>query len=215
MFGHSNFLTRMVAGMCEHPLAFDASLLGGFACATGATLLGVPEAAPYAASLCAGAINRAGSVAEDGGRPDQEIDAALNPKAIAFDLATGAAVHLGSNLLPVGGDSASISAATAGDASSAAQGARLESQLAAEEIAGGHAFEKHVIDLGEFPGVRTRPQYADMIENVIRDYDDIKHLSAGRTAYWRDGVVVIRNPSAIDGGTAFVPRDGFAYFERL
>lgn len=54
-----------------------------------------------------------------------------------------------------------------------------------------------------------------MIENVINDYDDIRHLSRDRTAYWRDGVVVIRNPSATDGGTAFVPRDGHDYFLRL
>jgi hypothetical protein len=37
-------------------------------------------------------------------------------------------------------------------------------------------------------------------------------LSGGRTAYWRDGTVVIRNPKAADGGTAFQPTDGYDYF---
>ena len=100
-------------------------------------------------------------------------------------------------------------------ASSAANGARLNSRLTAEEIAGGHSFEKHVATQAEFPGIRTRGEFADMIENVVNNYGDIKHLSGGRTAYWRDGVVVIRNPAAVDGGTAFVPRDGYAYFEGL
>jgi hypothetical protein len=54
-----------------------------------------------------------------------------------------------------------------------------------------------------------------MIENVINDYGDIKRLSGGRTAFWRDGVVLIRNPSAVDGGAAFMPRDGYAYYDGL
>jgi filamentous hemagglutinin len=45
----------------------------------------------------------------------------------------------------------------------------------------------------------------------------MKTLSGGRTAYWDSslGTVVSRNPSAVDGGTAFVPRDGKAYFDGL
>lgn len=101
------------------------------------------------------------------------------------------------------------------EAASAANGVRLNAQLAADEIAGGHAYVKHVVERGEFPGIQTRAQFADMIETVITDYSDIAHMSGGRTAYWRDGVVVIRHPSAVDGGTAFVPTDGYAYFETI
>lgn len=101
---------------------------------------------------------------------------------------------------------------TAGGLADAASGARLNARLTADEIAGGHAFTKHVVQQGQFPGIRTRAQFGDMIENVVNNYGDIRHLSGGRTAYWRDGVVVIRNPSAVDGGTAFVPRDGYDYF---
>lgn len=100
----------------------------------------------------------------------------------------------------------------AGGAADAASGARLSARLAADEIASGHAYTKHVVQRGEFPGIRTRTQFADMVENVINNYDDVRHLSGGRTAYWRDGVVVIRNPGAPDGGSAFVPRDGYDYF---
>ncbi len=40
-----------------------------------------------------------------------------------------------------------------------------------------------------------------------------KYLPGGRTAYWSDGVVVVRNPSAADGGMAFVAEKGYEYFE--
>jgi hypothetical protein len=39
-------------------------------------------------------------------------------------------------------------------------------------------------------------------------------LNRGRTAFWHNGVIVIRNPNAADGGTAFVPSDGYDYFLR-
>lgn len=102
-------------------------------------------------------------------------------------------------------------------AASAADAARLRTQLTAEEIAGGHAFDKHVIQNGEFPGITTRAQFSGQIENVINNASDVKILSNGRTAYWdsSSGTVVIRNPSAADGGTAFKPTQGKATFDRL
>lgn len=99
-------------------------------------------------------------------------------------------------------------------AESALSGVRLRAQLAGQEIAGGHAFEKHILDLGEFPGVRTRAQFASHIEDVIIK-GEMRPLSGGRTAYWREGTVVIRNPRAADGGTAFQPGDGYDYFRGL
>ncbi|WP_255825840.1 hypothetical protein [Amycolatopsis sp. GM8] len=36
-----------------------------------------------------------------------------------------------------------------------------------------------------------------------------------RSAYWKDGTVVIRNPNAVDGGTAFRPTNGYDYFLNL
>ena len=40
-------------------------------------------------------------------------------------------------------------------------------------------------------------------------------LSRGRTAYWSDGTVVIRDLGAPDGGTTFRPAKGYNYFLRL
>jgi len=92
---------------------------------------------------------------------------------------------------------------------------RLQAQLAAEELAGadGHAFQKHVVEQGEFPGIRTRAQFADMIEDVILN-GERRVRSDGASAYWRNGVIVIRNPASRDGGTVFAPKEGYSYFTR-
>jgi RHS repeat-associated protein len=108
---------------------------------------------------------------------------------------------------------------TIGEASSLANAARLRAQLAGQEIAAGHAFEKHVLNQGEFKGlgIRTREQFAIHIENVINNPTASRELSGGRSAYWQEstGTVVIRNPRASDGGTAFQPTNGRAYFDGL
>ncbi|AWW42162.1 hypothetical protein DN051_40150 [Streptomyces cadmiisoli] len=96
-----------------------------------------------------------------------------------------------------------------------ADGPRLQARLAAEELAGadGHAFQKHVVEQGEFPGIRTRAQFADMIEGVILN-GERRVRSDGASAYWRNGVIVIRNPRSRDGGTVFAPQEGYRYFTR-
>lgn len=90
---------------------------------------------------------------------------------------------------------------------------------AAERIAAGHAFEKHVMDLGEFKGlgIRTREQFAAHIDDVIQNPSATKELSRGRTAFWQEssGTVVIRDPASKDLGTAFQPQRGREYFEQL
>jgi hypothetical protein len=84
-------------------------------------------------------------------------------------------------------------------------------KLIGDEISGGHAFDKHVIEQGEFPGVTTRRQFGDMIEDAVMNGES-RGLSGERTAYWSEGTVVIRNPGAPDGGTAFRPANGYDYF---
>ncbi|MGK5732830.1 polymorphic toxin-type HINT domain-containing protein [Streptomyces sp. URMC 124] len=90
---------------------------------------------------------------------------------------------------------------------------RLQARMAAEELAGadGHAYRKHVVEQGEFPGIRTRAQFAEMIEDVILNGE--RRVGAlGRSAYWKNGVIVIRNPGSPDGGTVFAPKAGYDYF---
>jgi hypothetical protein len=106
-----------------------------------------------------------------------------------------------------------------GEARSLANAARLRGQLAGQEIAGGHAFEKHVLNQGEFKslGIRTREQFAGHIENVLNNPTASRQLRDGRSAHWHEstGTVVIRNPRDTDGGTAFQPTGGRAYFDGL
>jgi len=104
---------------------------------------------------------------------------------------------------------------SANSTANAAQYQLLNNRLIAEEISGGHAFGKHVLTQGEFPGwIRTRAQFQQHVESVLNNPTAVRQLSGGRTAYWHEptGTVVIRNPRAVDGGTAFQPRDGVRYF---
>lgn len=59
--------------------------------------------------------------------------------------------------------------------------------------------------------------FAGHVENVINRASEVRNLSNGRTAYWDSstGTVVIRNPRAVDGGTAFRPTQGRTYFDNL
>ena len=52
-----------------------------------------------------------------------------------------------------------------------ANAARLRGQLGGRGIAGGHAFEKHALNQGEFKGlgIRTRDQFANHIEDVVNN----------------------------------------------
>jgi hypothetical protein len=81
----------------------------------------------------------------------------------------------------------------------------------ADQISGGHAFDKHVVERGEFPGVTTREQFADLIEDAVMNGES-RVLSRGRAAYWSEGTVVIRDPGSPDGGTTFRPPEGYDYF---
>ena len=148
-----------------------------------------------------------------------------NPNASMLDYGIGVlgvipGMGKGAGLALKAGDNLVGAAARGvGEASSLANAARLRGQLAGKEIAGGHAFEKHVLNQGEFKGlgIRTREQFASHIENVVNNPTASRQLSGGRSAYWQDstGTVVIRNPRAADGGTAFQPTNGRAYFDGL
>lgn len=86
----------------------------------------------------------------------------------------------------------------------------------ADRIAGGHAFEKHVIKEGQYGNI-TRSEFADHIQAVVDNPTMSRSLSGGRSAHFDEasGTVVIRNPKAGDWGTAFVPKDPLKYFNGL
>ena len=101
-------------------------------------------------------------------------------------------------------------------AASAADGVRLKNQLLALAIAGGHAFEKHVLGVGnpqgsEFAGlgIRTRAQFANHVENVINSPSRTNPLDSDREHFYDSttNTIVIRNQKDPDGGTSFRPED--------
>ena len=87
----------------------------------------------------------------------------------------------------------------------------------ATRIAHGHAFEKHVLDQGQFPGILTPEQFATEIQRLMDNPSASKRLARGRQAYWDEatGTVVVVDPHTIDGGTAFKPVSGNNYYEHL
>ncbi len=100
----------------------------------------------------------------------------------------------------------------------AVNAAKLRIQLAAQEIAAGHAFEKHVLVQGEFKGlgIRTREQFASHIENVMNNPSSIRYCKDGRTVYIQEstGTVVFRNPNGGEGA-AFQPENWKDYISTL
>jgi hypothetical protein len=83
----------------------------------------------------------------------------------------------------------------------------------ADKIANGHAYDKHVSKQGEFPEVKDKKGFADLIDRVLKSPEN-KTLSNGRSAFWEDSTktIVIKNPLDADGGTCFRPLAGKAYY---
>ncbi|OCG40160.1 hypothetical protein A9G29_01065 [Gilliamella sp. Fer2-1] len=93
-------------------------------------------------------------------------------------------------------------------AENAANNPKLNAQLASQEIANGHAFDKHVLQRGEFNslGIRTREQFRQHVEKVINNPTDVRYYSDGRVVYLDSNIriIVIRNPGKGES-TAFRP----------
>jgi RHS repeat-associated protein len=83
----------------------------------------------------------------------------------------------------------------------------------ANQIANGHAFEKHA---GEF-GAETPEQLEQAVKDALENATEARELSNGRTAYYDEdtNTVVIVDPSSPDGGTIFKPSGGKEYFNGL
>jgi filamentous hemagglutinin len=88
-------------------------------------------------------------------------------------------------------------------------------RIVAHGISRGHAFQVHVIEGEEFPEISTRDEFAAMIERVLVDSTSVQRpLREGRQAFWNDALLmlVIVDRFHEDGGTAFRPTRGKAYF---
>ncbi|MGA8111943.1 MAG: hypothetical protein WB974_21045, partial [Acidobacteriaceae bacterium] len=76
----------------------------------------------------------------------------------------------------------------------------------ARRIAQGHAFDKHVAEGDDFPEVKSRKGFEDLIGTVITDpASHEKMLEDGRQAFWNEPLVILDWWSE-DGGTALRPR---------
>jgi SPP1 gp7 family putative phage head morphogenesis protein len=85
----------------------------------------------------------------------------------------------------------------------------------AEKIANGHAYDKHVIRKKEFPEIRNRKEFQELIEDVMNNADEVRELERGRKIYWQDKTqtVVIDSPADPDLGKALRPDNGKYYFD--
>lgn len=85
----------------------------------------------------------------------------------------------------------------------------------ASRIAHGHAFEAHVRAGDDFPEIRTREEFAELIYAILTDPATVKRaLLKGREAFWnqRCRAIVILDAFSDDGGTAFRPEKGDRLF---
>lgn len=85
----------------------------------------------------------------------------------------------------------------------------------AKKIANGHAYFKHVVTQNEYPEIKNIGEFEQLVNDVLTNATESKALSGGRHAYWstKHRTIVITDPSNSDGGTAFRPSRGKAYYD--
>jgi len=79
-------------------------------------------------------------------------------------------------------------------------------------IANGHGSEKHLAKEDLPAGVTSRAEYAGVISDTIVN-GEVRALQGDRFAFWKGGSVVIFNSKADDFGSAYVPKNGYSYFD--
>ncbi|MHA3915186.1 RHS repeat-associated core domain-containing protein [Halovulum sp. GXIMD14793] len=137
------------------------------------------------------------------GAPAAEIgiNAALEAAGpIADALKIGSRIVRSAPDLPGGSN-----ARTSGGTANSFAGTQLNRELLLDEVVD-HAFEKHVLQQGEFAGlgIRTRAQFRDHINSVLENPSEIRYYRDGRAAYLQEstGTIVIRNPNGSGQSTA-------------
>jgi hypothetical protein len=88
----------------------------------------------------------------------------------------------------------------------------------AQRIAKGLAYSKLVARGDDFPEIKSRDEFADLIYQVLTDpFSVAKQLRAERQAFWseRHRAIVILDRLSEDGGTAYRPVLGKEHFRFL
>jgi hypothetical protein len=85
----------------------------------------------------------------------------------------------------------------------------------ADDIANGHAWDKHVIDEDLFPDIETRAEFAQLLRDVMASPDGTKDLARGRKCYIKGNIVLITDPRSRDKGTCFTNHNPSAKMARL
>jgi hypothetical protein len=85
----------------------------------------------------------------------------------------------------------------------------------ADDIAGGHAWDKHVIEEDLFPDIDTRAEFAELLRDVMANPEGTKDLARGRKCYIKDNIVLITDPRSRDKGTCFTNHNPSAKMARL
>ncbi|MBF7070129.1 hypothetical protein [Aliarcobacter butzleri] len=86
-----------------------------------------------------------------------------------------------------------------------------------KQIANGHAWDKHVIKRNEFPNIKTKEEFAELIESTIKNSTHSGNLERGRSFSYdeKTNIIVIKDPNHIDGGTIFKPTEGINYLKDI
>ncbi len=119
--------------------------------------------------------------------------------------------YVGNEPRAVGADVVRGVAKGSSGAESAINQGRLNSQLLAEEVASGHAFQKHVVERQEFAdlGISTKNQFQNFVENIVSNSAIDRRVSVDGTTYYLDSstkTIVIRGQRG--EATAFRPDQG-------
>ena len=100
-----------------------------------------------------------------------------------------------------------ISMISMAEATSQSDVALLKRKLIAERIGNGHAYWKHVVKKGEFPGIASPAQLVTEVQKILDNASEVKQLKGGRIGFWdaKTETVVIYDPNSSDLGTVFRP----------
>ena len=95
---------------------------------------------------------------------------------------------------------------------------QTHARAAAGKIASVHAYDRHVVLGEDFPEVKSREEFANLIFEVLTQPQSVSRLiRQGREALWNESLrtIVILDRQSEDGGTTFRPTSGRAYFRFL